>query len=129
MDKQEQHKLAGKLFIIIPIAVVVIGLAYGLWHDFTPEYEATHKYGPPQWVYDEATDTVRPYKEGDDYPELIFTDEYGRGYSEGEWKMLEHGNKSQNFVIQGNKVIALTPLNEEQLKIQKEQGCTPCHPK
>lgn len=40
--------------------------------------------------------------------------------------------KSQNYYIdpnQGFKVVPLTPLNEEQMKVQKEQGCKACHKK
>ena len=128
MDKEQKHKLAGKLFIIIPILVCVIGIGYGLYHDFTPEYEATHKYGPPQYVYDEENDKIIPWQEGMEYPTLIFEDEEGNVWTNLD-EPVKHGRKSTNFEIQGNMVVPLTPLDEEGLKIQEEQGCVACHPK
>lgn len=79
------------------------GITYGIWHDFSPEYEASV---PIQY-------------------EMIVMDANGNEIVVGE----AHSNRNKNFVIQGNKVISLTPLNEEELKIQEEKGCIPCHPK
>lgn len=110
------------------ILFLLSGLGYGLWHDFTPEYEATHKYGPPQYVYNEKTDTIHPYKAGDPYPTEIFTDENGNGHTTAEWAN-EFRGRSKNYIIKGNKIVALTKLNEKDMKIQEEKGCTPCHPK
>jgi hypothetical protein len=126
MDNKERQKKIGTYLLIGLFAVVLGGNIYGIFHDFSEEYERTHKYGAPQWVYDEKTDKIRPYKEGDPYPELIFTDEDGRGYTGDE---LGHSMQSQNYTISGNKIVPLTPLDAEGMKIQQEQGCNPCHEK
>ena len=127
MRTKEQQAKIGKYGLIGVFVFVAIGLGYGLWHDFTPEYEATHKYGPPQWVYVEETDSFRKYQEGDEYPTEIYTDENGNGHTLEEWNLESGGGKSTNYIIQGNKVVALTKLTPEQMKIQEEQGCTACH--
>ena len=124
--KRENIGIYGLIGIIL---VVACGIGYGLYHDFTPEYEATHKYGPPQWVYEESTDSIRRYQVGDDYPTEIYTDANGSGHTLEEWKLASGGGKSTNYIISGTTVIALTKLNPEQMKIQEEDGCTPCHPK
>lgn len=124
--REEQQRI-GIIGLATVFGFCLGGVLWGLWHDFTPEYEATHQYGPPQWVYDAESDTVRPYQEGDDYPRLVFINpETGEGMLEEE---IRHLNKSRNFIIQGNMVVALTALDEEGLKVQKEQGCIACHPK
>lgn len=37
--------------------------------------------------------------------------------------------KSTNYIFAGGKLITMTPLTEEQLKIQEEKGCVACHEK
>jgi hypothetical protein len=127
-DNSERQAKIGKYGFIGIILFVAIGIGYGLYHDFTPEYEATHKYGPPQWVYVEETDSFKKWS-GEPYPTEIYTDENGSGHTLEEWDMKNGKVGSTNYVIRGAKVVALTKLNPEQMKIQDEKGCTPCHPK
>lgn len=94
----------GGIIILAVVIFVGMGIGYGLWHDFTPEYEASV---PIQY-------------------DMIVYDANGNLTTVGD---LKHGRGNQNYIIQGDKVVALTPLNEEQMKIQEEQGCVACHPK
>lgn len=93
-----EHRDIGFIGLALVFGFCFGGVLYGLWHDFTPEYEATHQYGDPQYVYEEQNE-------------------------------FRHAKESRNFVIQGNKVVALTALDQEGLRIQDEQGCQACHPK
>jgi len=38
-----------------------------------------------------------------------------------------HGRGHNYVVSAGGKIIPLTILNEEQMKVQEEDGCTACH--
>lgn len=99
----DRQKHIGTWLIIILVCFVLAGNMYGLYHDFTEEYEASVPIQYDIIVYDNNGN------------EMIV--------NQG------HEEKSRNYVIQNGKVITLTELDKEQLKIQEEQGCTPCHPK
>jgi hypothetical protein len=92
----------GTYGLIAIFLFVLGGNMYGIYHDFSPEYEASV---PIQY-------------------EMIVYDQNG---NETILKDTGHGMVSHNYRISGNKVIPLTPLDAEGMKIQQEQGCTPCH--
>ncbi len=94
----------GKYGLIGIFLVCSIGVGYGLHHDFTPEYEASVPIQYDMLVYDANGN------------ETILSD-------------LSHNKHLRNFRIEGNKVIALTPLSEEGLILQERDGCVACHPK
>lgn len=39
------------------------------------------------------------------------------------------GEQGQHYLVAGNRIVPLTQLDNEELQIQSEQGCTACHPK
>lgn len=100
----ERNDNIGKYGLIGVFVFVALGLAYGLWHDFTPEYEASVPIQYEMVVYDSKGN------------EMILGDTgHGRG---------------QNYVVRADgKIVPLTKLNDEQMKIQEEDGCVACHEK
>jgi len=84
--------------------VVLFGsYGYGLYHDFTPAYEASHPIQYDMVVYDSVGNEITV-------------------------KDLNHTTRSQNYrILPGGVIMPLTPLDEEGLKIQEEDGCTACH--
>jgi len=53
-------------------------------------------------------------------PEVPVADKY-------EYDSNGNVTRSHNFAVQGLSIVPLTILNEEQMKIQSEQGCIACH--
>ena len=98
-----EHNKIPKYFGITFIVILLCGLGYGLWHDFTPEYEAAHPIQYDMVVYDEQGN------------ETIIRD-------------LEHTNRSQNYrILPGGVIMPLTQLDADGLKVQEEDGCIACH--
>lgn len=95
--------------LIVFITLILAGNMYGLYHDFTEEYEASVPI-----VYEIDHENIH----NNGIPAII----------DGKIVYGQHG-KDRNFKIEGGMVIATTTLNSADMKIQDEQGCIPCHPK
>jgi hypothetical protein len=107
-DNSERQKAIGKYGLVGIFLFVSLGLGYGLYHDFTEEYEANTPI-----VYDIDPDNIH----NNGVPHII----------DGKVVYGQHGTTIK--VGPSGMVLATTVLTEEQMKIQDEQGCVPCHPK
>ena len=99
----------GTWSVVLLVVMVLAGNMYGLYHDFTEEYEANAPI-----VYDIDHENIH----NNGIPQII----------DGKVVYGQHG-KNRNFKVSGGMIIATTTLNTADLKIQDEQGCAPCHPK
>ncbi len=91
---------AQKVVLISFVTIILGGLVLGLFHDFT---------------WEEAFSVKSEYVLNSDITQLE-RDRFTKGHERGMY-------------FNGSKLVSMTQLNDDGLKIQKDDGCIACHEK